>query len=82
MLSSCDVPLNSFYHVCFIMGLTIVIDNDRYWHPFKADLWYVMLTLMYMNKMILTKYMIVPQNNHRSFNFNFAVYPLIRMSVP
>ena len=48
--------------------LHVVSDNDRYWHPFKADILCVMLRLqfkcdlnMYMNKMILTKYIIVPQ---------------------
>ena len=48
MLSGCVVPLNSFYHgnlnVGFIM-VHVVSDNDRYWHPFKADLWYVMMRL-------------------------------------
>ena len=36
---------------------------------------------MYMNKMILTKYMILPQNIH-STQEDIAVYPLIRLSVP
>ena len=79
MLSGCVVPFNSFYHgnlnVCFIMELTTCSKSQRSILTSFLSRFVVLVCNiktkcdlnMYMNKMILIKYMIVAQNIHSTF---------------